>query len=268
MTQRLAADRHGRGPAVVLLHGQPGSRADWRRVVTLLEPDHTVLVPDRPGYGTTGGRAVGFASNAAAVIDLLDSEAIDSAVIVGYSWAGGAAMSAAISHPGRVSGLVLVASVRPGEKLGRLDRMMAVPFVGETMGSLTLGTTGRLLRMRRVQDVMERRLPRSARDVVRSLAGATGALTGALVWRSFAAEQRYLVDELAGMAGDVSSIEVPTVVLSGGADHVVPPAVGARLAATIPGADFRLVPGAHHLLPFEHPKEIAAAVRYVSGASG
>jgi len=268
MTARLVADRYGRGPAVVLLHGQPGSRADWRRVVALLEPDHTVLVPDRPGYGMTGGRAVGFSSNAAAVIDLLDSEAVGSAVIVGYSWAGGAAMSAAISYPARVSGLVLVASVRPGEKPGRLDRMMAVPFIGETMGSLTLGTTGRLLRMRRVQNVVEHRLPRSAREVARSLAGAAGALTGALVWRSFAAEQRYLVDELGAMADDVSRIEAPTVVLSGGADHVVAPAVGARLAATIPGADFRLIPGAHHLLPFDHPREIAAAVRSVSGSSG
>jgi len=260
---RLATDRYGDGPAVVLLHGQPGSRADWRRVVPLLEPDHTVLVPDRPGYGTTGGRALGFRSNASAVVDLLDTQGVESAVIVGYSWSGGVALSAAISYPERVSGLVLVASVRPGEAVGWADRVMAVPFVGEVLGSLTLGTTSRVLRMRRVQDLAERRLPRSARDTVRALAGATGALNGALVWRSFASEQRYLLEELGTLAGDVAKINAPTVVLSGGADHVVPASVGARLAASIPGADFRLVRGAHHLLPFDHPEEIASAVRAI-----
>lgn len=264
MTAALAADRYGEGPAVVLLHGQPGSRADWRRVVPLLEPDHTVLVPDRPGYGTTGGPAVGFRDNASAVVDLLDAQACASAVIVGYSWSGGVALSAAIDHPDRVSGLVLVASVRPGQEAGWVDRVMAMPVAGEVLGSLTLGTTSRVLRMRRVQDLAERRLPRSTREAVRALAGATGALSGALVWRSFASEQRYLLNELGSMEGDVAKITSPTVVLSGGADHVVPPAVGARLAASIPGADFRIIPRAHHLLPFDHPREIAAAVRAVT----
>lgn len=265
MTARLAADRYGSGPAVVLLHGQPGSRADWRRVVPLLETDHTVLVPDRPGYGTTGGRAVGFHANAGAVVDLLDAEGVESAVFVGYSWSGGVALSAAISYPQRVSGLVLVSSVRPGEDAGRLDRAMAVPVIGELVGSLTLGTTRRLLAMRRVQDLVDSRLPRPARDAVRALAGATGALSGNGVWRSFVAEQRFLLQELGTMAGDLGLIKAPTVVVSGGADHVVPPAVGARLAASIQGADFRLIPGGHHLLPFDHPKDVASAVRSVAG---
>lgn len=268
MGARLAADRYGTGPAVVLLHGQPGSRADWRRVVPLLEADHTVLVPDRPGYGTTGGPAVGFHANACAVADLLDSEGLESAVFVGYSWSGGVALSAAISLPQRVSGTVLVSSVRPGEKVGRLDRAMAVPVIGELMGALTLGTTRRVLAMPRIQGLIDNRLPRPARDAVRALAGATGALSGAAVWRSFVAEQRFLLQELGTMTGAVGGIRVPTVVVSGGADHVVPPAVGARLAASIPGADFRLVPGGHHLLPFDHPKDIAAAVRSVTGGAG
>jgi len=112
---------------------------------------------------------------------------------------------------------------------------------------------------------VDRRLPRSAREAVRVLAGATGASSGARVWRSFAAEQRYLAKELGSLAESLAHIRVPTVVVAGGADHVVPASAGARLAASIPGADFRLIPGAHHLLPFDHPSEIAGAVRSVSG---
>jgi pimeloyl-ACP methyl ester carboxylesterase len=260
----LVADRLGQGSAVVLLHGQPGSRADWRRVVPLLEQDHTVVVPDRPGYGATGGAAVGFADNAAAAVRLLDDLGVQSAVFVGYSWSGGVALSAALHHRARVDALVLVASVRPGEEVGWADRIMAAPLAGEIAGALTLGTTSRVLRMKRVQDLVDRRLPRSARDAVRALAGASNALTGARVWRSFAAEQRFLLNDLPGLAAGIPTIEAPTIVLNGGSDHVVPAAVGARLAAAIPGAEFRVVPRAHHLLPFDHPEEIASAVRAVS----
>lgn len=264
----LAADRLGDGPAVVLLHGQPGSRADWRRVVPLLENDHTVVVPDRPGYGDTAGPALGFRGNAAAAIGLLDDLGVKTAVFVGYSWSGGVALSAAVDYPERVSGMVLVASVRPGEQPGWADRMMAVPMVGEITGALTLGTTSRVLRMRRVQDLADRRLPRTAREAVRALAGASGALSGARVWQSFAAEQRFLLHELARLGSDVPRIRVPTVVVNGGSDRVVPPAVGARLANAIPGAEFRVVPKARHLLPFDRPEEIASAVRAISGRVG
>lgn len=250
---------------MLLLHGQPGSRADWRRVVPLLQEDHTVVVPDRPGYGATAGQASGFRDNAEAAVRLLDDLGIGSAVFVGYSWSGGAALAAAVDHPDRVHGLVLVASVRPGEEIGRTDRLMAAPMVGEVVGALTFGTTSRVLRMRRVQDLADRRLPRTARDAVRALAGASDALGGARVWRSFAAEQRFLLNELGTLADEVPGIKVPTVVLNGAADHVVPAAAGARLAAAIPGAQFRVVPRARHLLPFDHPEEIASAVRAVTG---
>jgi pimeloyl-ACP methyl ester carboxylesterase len=263
----LVSDRYGDGPAVVLLHGQPGSRADWRRVVPLLEADHTVLVPDRPGYGATAGPAAGFVSNADETVRLLDAERIDTAVFVGYSWSGGVALAAATRHARRVSGLVLVASVRPGEPLGWGDRLLAVPAFGEVFGALTIGVVGSLVRMKPVQDLLDRRLSRSAREAARVVAGATGGSGGARVWRSFAAEQRYLLSELDALAGEVKEIAAPTVVLSGGADHVVPAAAGARLAASIPGAGYRLIPGANHLLPFEHPQDIAAAVRSVGGLS-
>lgn len=264
----LAAERHGEGPAVVLLHGQPGSRADWRRVVPLLENEHTVIVPDRPGYGATGGAAGSFDFNADEAVRLLDAESIGSAVFVGYSWSGGVALSAAVRHPDRVGGLVLAASVRPGDEFGWSDRALAVPVVGEVIGAVTLGTTSRVLRIRGLQDLADRRLPRPAREALRALAGATGALSGVRVWRAFAAEQRLMLRDLRQLEAALGTIVVPTVVIAGGADHVVPAASGARLAASIPGAEFRLVPGARHLLPFDHPAEIADAVRSVSPRPG
>ena len=261
----LAVDTYGSGPAVVLLHGQPGSGADWSRVIPLLSGDHRVVVPDRPGYGRTAGAATGFTGNAAAVARMLDRLGEVDAVLVGHSWAGGVALAAAVQNPSLVRGLVLVASVRPGEQLGWVDRMLAARGIGDALSAITIGSTGLVLRTRKIRELVERRLNGRAREVVRALEAVTGARTKAPVWRSFVLEQRRLFDELGRLAPALNAIAVPTVVLSGGSDRIVPVPVGERLAAEIPGGVHKVIPGAHHLLPLDHPGDIAEAVRDVEG---
>ncbi|HET6875527.1 MAG TPA: alpha/beta hydrolase, partial [Acidimicrobiales bacterium] len=135
-TEPMEATIRGEGgAAVLLLHGQPGTAGDWQRVAGLLEDRYTVVVPDRPGYGATGGRATGFAGNARATADLLDRLGIERTVMVGHSWAGGVALAAARDYPDRVAGLVLVSSVGPGEHLGWDDRLLAAPVIGETLAA-------------------------------------------------------------------------------------------------------------------------------------
>ncbi|MDQ6837826.1 MAG: alpha/beta hydrolase, partial [Actinomycetota bacterium] len=88
--------------------------------------------------------------------------------------------------------------------------------------------------------------------------------SGEAPWRSFMIEQRAYVDEVDDLASGLAGIRAPTVVVAGMSDHVVTPEVGARLASAIPGAVLRQVPGAGHLLPFDHPSEVADAVRAVT----
>jgi pimeloyl-ACP methyl ester carboxylesterase len=56
---RLAYDRAGSGPAVVLLHGWPGARSDHAAVARLLARDGDVMVPDLRGFGDTDGAGRG-----------------------------------------------------------------------------------------------------------------------------------------------------------------------------------------------------------------
>jgi pimeloyl-ACP methyl ester carboxylesterase len=258
------ADRYGHGLPVVLLHGQPGSAVDWRAVAPLLWDDFTVVVPDRPGYGRTGGEAQGFDENASSLAVLLDGLSIKQAVVVGFSWGGGVALAFAQAFADRTAGLVLVASVGPGEAFGWEDRMLAAPFVGEALAALTLGTVGRVVGSARVQSLARRYLDGRAREAVTVLTGMTGARPGAAVWRSFVIEQRVILRDVEGLSRGLSAITAPTAVLNGSADRVVPPHVGNRLAATIPGASHTVVAGGHHLLPREHPEAVAAAVREVA----
>jgi pimeloyl-ACP methyl ester carboxylesterase len=170
------------------------------------------------------------------------------------------AIATAIAHPPAVRSLVLVGSVRPGESLGFVDRMLASPGLGEALAAMTIGATAVVLGNRRVRDLVERRFDGRTRDAVHALEGVTGARTRAPVWRSFVSEQRRLFDELDTLTPSLGEISVPTVVLSGDADRIVPAEVGERLAESIPGAVHRVVPDARHLLAFDHPDEIVAAV--------
>ncbi len=262
----MEATVRGDGPtAVVLLHGQPGTAGDWRWVTPLLEDRYTVVIPDRPGYGRTGGPATGFAGNALATVELLDRLQVEQAVLVGHSWAGGAALAAARAHPDRVAGLVLVSSVGPGERFGWDDRILAAPLLGEAIAAATIGGMGLVLGRERVQSAAARWLDGRAHEAVEALARLTGG--GAGVWRSFVAEQRALLAELAGLGEGLAAIRAPTLVLHGRSDRLVPPAVAESLAAAIPGAELRLVAGTGHLLPQDRPDEVATGVDSVAGSS-
>ncbi len=260
----IVADRSGSGPAVVLLHGQPGSGPDWEPVARRLNPDFTVVTVDRPGYGRTGGPATGFAGNAQALIELLNRFVIDSAIAVGHSWGGGVAIAAAEHYPERIAGLVLVASVGPGEPVGWEDRLLAAPVIGEFVAGMTIGLPGHLLGIDRVQRYVDHFLAPPARNAVRSMTRLTGARTGSPVWRSFLAEQRALLTELDELGPGLGALDLPTVILNGDADHVVRPAVGDLLAAAIPGASHIVIPGVGHALPREQPDMVAGAVRDVA----
>ena len=255
MTLALVADVTGAGPVVLALHGQPGSAADWARLIPLLRDRCTVITPDRLGYGRTGGRAGGFRANAASIIELLDRLEIARAVVVGHSWGGGAALATAQMAPERVAGLVLVASVSPGESVSFVDRILAVPAVGTVFARLAIGAAGRVLTYPSVRAMVEDRVGEPAAESV-AQAWRQGGLP-----RSFAIEQRALVDELSELV--LEDISAPAAVIIGTADRIVSPAAGERLATALSGAEVIRVQGAGHLLPFDHPDVVARAVDLV-----
>jgi pimeloyl-ACP methyl ester carboxylesterase len=269
----LVADVCGTGPPVVLLHGQPGSRADWAAVARRLMVDHQVIVPDRPGYGETGGRARGFRGNAAAVVSLLDRLGVARATIVGYSWAGGVALALAQEVPERVTSLVLVSSVRPGEPLSRMDRMLAVPPIGAAVTAAGLFLATNALALPPVRQAVQRRRRRLDQEAGTDEVGfrdspdpnaVLTAMRSNRVWQSFVTEQRCLIDELPFLAPGLAGIAIPTLVLQGDSDRTVPPATGRRLAAAIPGARLVELAATGHLVIHHRPNAVAAAVRQLA----
>ncbi len=241
---------------MLLLHGQPGSAADWHGVAEVLRRTHTVLIPDRPGYGRTGGRATGFAGNVRSALGLLDSQGVESAAVAGHSWGAGIALAMAIEAPERVRSLALVAPVTPLDRLGVVDRLLADRHVGPRAAYAAMRTLGFALDRFPLRRRFAAALPGFGSERVQELARDW---RDGHAWRSFYVEQRALVGELPELRPHIGEVRAPATVIVADRDRVTDPANGRELAAAI-GARLVEIPGAGHLLPMREPERVAAAI--------
>ncbi len=105
------------GPAVVMLHGLPGSVRDFRWLASAqraLDPTLRVVRLDLPGFGGTDrklGGAMSLQDRARFVVDVLDAIGIEDVIFVGHSMGGPVAMAAAARLGARTRGVFLLASV-------------------------------------------------------------------------------------------------------------------------------------------------------------
>jgi len=265
----LATIDRGSGPAVLLLHGQPGTGASWDPVTDLLIDRFRVLAPDRVGYGATSGEARGLAANADLAARLLEVLVAAPVTVVAHSWSGGAAVLLADRRPDLVHGLVLVGAACTPDSLDVTDRALALPVVGDALTAAGLLALGEVLpKVRRLAP----RLPVRYRDRFRSALpdqGVLGGERGALGRhrRTFVTEQRALLDEMGTVTDALGRLTVPTTVVMGQWDLVVRPSAARTLAAAVPGAELVELPGAGHFVARDAPEELAAIVSRVADLS-
>ena len=247
---------------LVLLHGQPGSAADWQAVLARLPKHLHAVAKDRPGYGTSDRRAAGFKVNAQTILNDLDERGVDSAVLVGHSWAGGAALRAASLAPHRVKAVVLLAGVGPGS-VSIVDWLLAAPVIGPLSAQIMWRWTPWMARARLAW--LTRRRGRQRRPLYPGehiSLQVWGQKDGRAEprWRAFLTEQRALLSELAELEAALPSIGVPVLLLADPADQIVPIMSAHRLASELPDARLRLISDAGHHLPRRAPAAVAEAI--------
>jgi uncharacterized protein (TIRG00374 family) len=244
---------------LVLLHGQPGSAADWAALLARLPDPLHAVAKDRPGYGASQRTAAGFAVNAQAVLDDLDERSVDAAVLVAHSWAGGAALLAARLAPQRVKAVVLLAGVGPGS-VSIADWLLAAPVIGPLAAQVMWRWTPWIARARLAW--LSSREGRALDPGEHSALQVWGEKQAAAEprWRAFLTEQRALLSELAELEGALPSIRVPVLLLADPADQIVPIMTAHRLLGELPDARLRLISDAGHNLPRRAPGAVAEAI--------
>lgn len=244
---------------LVLLHGQPGSAADWRQLTRRLPAQLHAVAADRPGYGSSRLAAGGFATNAQAVLDDLDARGIQRAVLVGHSYGGGVALSAASLAPHRVEAVVLLASVGPG-CVNRWDRLLAAPGAGPLCALAAWRLTPWIARARLARIEQRRGRPLQPDEHINwQLWGYAGREHRPL-WRTFLAEQRALLRELGELEQVLPSVQAPVLLLADPKDTVVPIDTACRLTRALSHARLHLIEGAGHQLPRRAPDAVADAI--------
>jgi pimeloyl-ACP methyl ester carboxylesterase len=244
---------------LVLLHGQPGSAGDWQLVTDRLPAQLRVVVADRPGYGSNPRSPAGFAANARAVLDQLDSHGIGRAVLVGHSYGGGVALATANLAPHRVEAVVLLASVGPGCVNG-WDRLLAAPGAGPLCALMAWRLTPWIARARLRWAASRRGGPPGPGEYVNwQVWGQAGRDRGPL-WRTFLLEQRALLQELPELEQAVPSVQPPVLLLADPRDPLVPVDTARTLAEALPNARLQLIEGAGHHLPRRAPEAVADAI--------
>src|SRR5438105_15044722 len=110
---RLAYERTGSGPAVLLLHGWPGDRTDYRAVVPLVSRAADVVVPDLRGFGESDKHPAdpatqyGADAQARSVVGLIEELGLERPVIGGYDIGSRIAQAVARDRPDLVRALVV-----------------------------------------------------------------------------------------------------------------------------------------------------------------
>ncbi len=247
-------DGHDR-PLVVLVNGWTASGLLWPAdLVKQLEDRCDVVRIDNrgSGYSRTAPAPFTIAQLANDVAGVLRAIGARSATVVGLSMGGMIAQETAMRHPELVARLVLCGT-RPPAPVGFLPARsvvaasMSPPRPDEPLReyferswSAVVGpgyTARRPDWMRELVDrSVERPTPR---------AGVIAQLRAITSWSG---------------AGRLTQIAVPTIVLHGAEDPLSPVGNGMRLAQLIPDAEYVELPAVGHLVPFEAPEALLAAV--------
>jgi len=260
---RRAYVKAGTGPALLLIHGIGDSSDTWRPVVEQLAEHHTVIAPDLLGHGRSEKPRADYtiAGFANGMRDLLTVLEVERVTVVGHSLGGGVAAQFAYQFPERCERLVLVGSGGIGRTVSPLLRLAAVPGIEALMPLLGLPPMrvasrigAGLLRM------LDTPLGRDAEEIL----AVFDALPNTEARRAILRTLRSGVDwqgQVITMLDRAYLAEgVPTLIVWGRHDAIIPLGHGRLAHAAIPGSVLEIFDEAGH---FPHHTNPARFVQLV-----
>ncbi len=245
------------GTPIVLLHGTSASLHTWDGWAESLRETRRVIRFDLPGFGLTGPTPDGvyrIERYVETVVALLDHLGVRRAVLAGNSFGGQVAWQTALAHPQRVERLILIdAAGYPlaPEEVPIGFRIARTPWLGPLMRVV---------------------LPRGfIESSVRNVYGDPSRVTPELVDRYFeltlrtgnreALRQRFAQAQAGPGAERIRELQLPTLILWGGRDRLIPPADGERFARDIAGSELVVFEDLGHVPHEEDPARTLEAVR-------
>jgi pimeloyl-ACP methyl ester carboxylesterase len=244
------------GVPIVLLHGSNADLHTWQPWVDRLVQTHRVIRFDQRGHGLTGPAPDGDYSRTAFAADVervANALKLDRFVLAGNSMGGGIALEYALAHPDRLAGLVLV------DAAGAPQTEKAKGNIGFTLARLP--ATSWLMRSITPRSLIEKSLRQSVTN--------KGVVTDASVDRYWellrypgnrqATATRFGTPQTPFTAAQLAGVNVPTLIIWGERDPLIPLSSGRWLAQHIPAGQIAVLPGIGHI-PMEEAPDASARI--------
>ena len=240
-----AYTRFGQGTPLVLIHGYPLDHTIWYDLVSLLESEFELILPDLRGFGLSGVVETQFtiadmASDVAGILDHLNLEKVN---IAGHSMGGYVALAFARQYPQRVLGLGLISTQAladtPERKQGRYTG--AEEIMQNGVGPVAESMAPKLTPDERVQPFV-RSLIAAQRPM--GLAGALKAMA-----------------ERSDSTSALSSFKFPVAIVHGEADELIPIQRAQEIKAAVSQATLMELSGVGHMPMMENPKATATTLK-------
>ena len=249
---RVAWDRFGDGPPIVLVHGTPSWSILWRNVVPLLAGRLSVYVLDLLGYGDSerrDGQDVSITAQGRLLAELLDLWGLDEPGLVGHDIGGATVLRAHLVEGRPVGAIALVDAVAlnpwntPTTMHIRehLDAYRTMPaHIYEEVVKAHLRTAV----YRPLDD-------ETLAAYLRPWQGEEGQAT------YFRKIEQWTEEDVGALEPLLQTLAVPVRLVWGEEDRWLARSVAERLRAAIPGAELGVVPDAGHFAPEDAPEAVA-----------
>jgi pimeloyl-ACP methyl ester carboxylesterase len=246
---RIAYQRRGEGPPLVLVHGWPADSRQWHRQIDALSSEFTVVAWDAPGAGRSSDPPEAFRLSdwADCLAVFIDALRLAQPHVVGLSFDGGLALELYRRHPS-VPRTLILASAYAGWA-GSLPAKVVNDRLGLMLRNCDLPPD--LWAPGLIRTLLTDQAPADLVDELMSIISAFHPAATREAMRTFAE---------ADLRDVLSTIDVPTLLLYGDADERTGPSVWDPLHSSIRDSKLVLIPGAGHVIDIQAPERFNAEV--------
>lgn len=253
---------YGQGDPIIFLHGLGGSLYTWRHLIRPLAPMHRLILFDLKGSGKSPkpyDDKYSMFDQGELIYRFILQNDLHKVILVGHSFGGGVALLVALKltqrDPSRLSRLILIDTVAYPQKLPGVIRMLRMPVLGWLGLHLIPDKT-------KVSNLMESLYYDDSKINWEDVEAYAAPLASPGAKYAFQQTARQIIpDHIDEIIAKYPQIDVPTLIIWGREDKIIPLENGIRLHQAMSNSQLIVIERCGHDPPDERPEELMEVIR-------